>query len=199
MQAEKIRASRKSLFSSAKFSKAAIRPEDQIEPSPEASWDPLGMMNGGLTLNTVRTGRRAFGISFVWKEKWGFQEKCFQTNSTSSSALPLRGCFIWQGDVDWLSRCIWSWPSALLVPHQQRPWHRQTPSWAKDLPQQLLYSSNYTAFFKEGCRHTHASLCVSHSFTNPWITSLFQQAYYLLCSHKLHWQRQPKSRQVWNT
>lgn len=146
MQAKKIRASRKSLFSSAKFSKTAIRPEDQVEPSPEASWDHSGMMSGGLTLNIVGRGRKVFGFSFVWKEHEVFRGKCFQTNSTRSSALHPRGCLIWQEEVDWPSCCSWSWPSSLLVPCQQHPWHGQTLSWAKDLPQQLLYSSNYIAF-----------------------------------------------------
>lgn len=50
MQAKKIRARRKSLFSSTKFSsKIAINPEDQVEPSPEASWAPSGMISEGLT------------------------------------------------------------------------------------------------------------------------------------------------------
>lgn len=76
IQAKKIGASRKSLYSSTKFLKTAVSTEDWVEPYPGASWAPSEMMSEGLTLNTGGVGRGALGFLFsVWKETWGFQGK----------------------------------------------------------------------------------------------------------------------------
>lgn len=96
------------------------------------------------------------------------------------------------------SCCIWSRISALLVPYSVPGTGKRRAELR--LAQTACCTALINVFFKkEGYRHTHASLCVSHNFSKPWITSLFLQAHYLLHGRKLPWWRQPKSRQVWNS
>lgn len=64
IQAKKIGASRKSLYSSTKFLKTAVRSEDRVEPYPGASWAPSEMMSEGLTLNAGGGREGGFGVSF---------------------------------------------------------------------------------------------------------------------------------------
>lgn len=98
MQAKKSRASRKSLFSSAKFSKTVISPED----GRAFSWGKLRSLRNDEWRSDFehsgdREGRLLGFLLFEMKHEV-FRGKCFQTNSTSSSALhPRAGVSLGRG------------------------------------------------------------------------------------------------------